>query len=196
MKLNKKTLMYAGIGVAVLVIGYLAFKKFGKKNQTDADATEEVEEEVVEETKSTTAEQPTKSTADNKAQMKSAPAIKTQTKSLKLAPAVKQTVAKSAGSDNLFKKFGITEVDYDKMKSKEREIAKKYSNKRLSSNMPKISELREFAEKNNISYGAYKKAGESKLEERSAKVKVTETSMTFSDFMDFDGLPDVQSQLL
>ena len=178
MKLDTKTLTYAGIGIAVLVIGYLAFKKFGKKNQTDADATEEVEEEVVEEIKSTTDEQPTKSVPLPK---KGVP----RTAKSKISKSSPSNVA----SDNLFKKFGITEVDYDKMKSKEREIAKKYSNKRLSSNMPKISELREFAEKNNISYGAYKKAGESKLDERMRRT-------ADANFMDFDGFPDVQANIM
>ncbi|NBX73186.1 MAG: hypothetical protein EBQ89_02690 [Alphaproteobacteria bacterium] len=60
-----------------------------------------------------------------------------------------------------------------------------------------LKEIREFAEKNGISYGAYKKADEYKLQERSKKVIVHETTMTkFAGFMDFDANDDVQGSMM
>ena len=180
MKLDTKTLTYAGIGIAVLVIGYMLYKKQGNKEEPTTDEKKsDVEEDVVEEIKTT--EQPTKQKSDS---------LKTPIDASQPSSAKNSIGSQNKGtSDSLFKKYGITERDFRKMKAKKREIAEKYKGKRLSSEMPKIKELRIYALKDNISYEAFKKAEDGKLDERMRRT-------ADANFMDFDGFPDVQANIM
>ena len=120
MKLDTKTLTYAGIGIAVLVIGYMLYKKQGNKEEPTTDEKKsDVEEDVVEEIKTT--EQPTKQKSESLKTPIDAPQPSSAKKSISLQ--------NKGTSDSLFKKFGITESDFQKMKAKKREIDQKYKSK-------------------------------------------------------------------
>jgi len=185
--MDKKLLMKVGIGAGVLVLGFLAYKKFVAKPAETKSAEATPEEEVAEQAEAP-AETPT--------------AVAPKTKNvLKRDVAVKaEVVALPAGSsddsmpDALFKRFGITESAYAKVFKKEKEIAKKYANVRLSSNAPKIKELREFLAQNNISIGAYNAAKQFKVKQRSQNVQVTKTPI--ASFMDFDANNDALGSLM
>ena len=49
--MKNKTLIYGGIGIAVLIIGFMAYKKFGKKNEEAKETDDDNSTQIIKTTK-------------------------------------------------------------------------------------------------------------------------------------------------
>lgn len=154
--MDKKLLMKVGIGAGVLVLGFLAYKKFVAKPKDTKSAEVETEEEEVESETPTKATPVTESVAPTKSQ------------SVKSSVVFTEWEGDSAEIREKFKKaFGITSEDWKKMQE---QVKKFFASRRLGRdfNMEEAiannKQFRKFAEENNIDFEGYLKARKSNQE--------------------------------
>ncbi len=201
--MDKKLLMKVGIGAGVLVLGFLAYKKFVAKPKDTKSAEAETEEEEVVESEKPVSE----SVAPTKSQSVESPIVFTEWE------------GDGAEVREKFKKaFGITSEDWKKMREKSKDISMRQGRQRggreaVQADIQK--KLQKFASENNISYDAYLKASESYNEHKRkfgdggnrkkpfglkrAKEKILRkkiVSTPIASFMDFDGNDDVLGDIM
>ena len=201
--MDKKLLMKVGIGAGVLVLGFLAYKKFvaKPKDTKSAEATNEEEKSVEEETKAEpTKAEPTKPTGTTES------IAPTKSQSVKSSVVFTEWEGDSAEIREKFKKaFGITSEDWKKMQEQVKDyfsrirVGRDFNREEAIANSKKF---RKFAEENNIDFEGYLKARKSNQEHKrkfgdSAKkpVAMGETK-EIASFMDFDGNDDVQGSIM
>jgi hypothetical protein len=158
----KNKALYIGIGVAAL-LGY--FFLIRKKTDTAVASSDDMENKSAETSEST---QPTKGMPLPNMRPPVATTCGCGTGQIpcpNVRCATKTNVTStspSSSQDDLFKRFGITQSDYDKMMGKRLKIRESLQ---AIESIPERKKqyrrrLREFAAQNNISYGAFKTAFE------------------------------------
>jgi len=167
--MDKKLLMKVGIGAGVLVLGYLAYKKFFTKPAETKSA--EAEE--------TTTDEPTDISEAGSATTETSP-VAPRTKKNNTTTAIPAQDLVSSPPPR--EKQGITKADLDKIKA-ERLRLKKLGVKGIALKKG----LSNFAQQNGISYSAFEK-----FRERNAK---TMEANQFAGFMDLDA-QDIQGQMM
>jgi hypothetical protein len=168
--MDKKLLMKVGIGAGVLVLGYLAYKKFFTKTA---------------ETKSAEAEEATTDEATETGGTKSSEAAETTPVTPRTTKNITTTATPAqdlVSSPPPREKQGITKADLDKMNAEGKRL------KKLGGGRKAIEQgLRDFAQQNRISYIAWEQ-----FRERNAK---TMEANQFAGFMDLDA-QDIQGQMM
>ena len=169
--MDKKLLMKVGIGAGVLVLGYLAYKKFFTKTA---------------ETKSAEAEEATTDEASETGSTKISEAAETTP----VTPRTKKNITTTAipaqdlvSSPPPRKKRGITSAEVEKMKAERKRL------KGLGARRQAIEQgLRDFAQQNGISYSAFEE-----LRQRNANTMLANQPAAF---MDFDANNDALGSLM
>jgi len=168
--MDKKLLMKVGIGAGVLVLGYLAYKKFfTKPAETKSAEAEEATTDEATETGGTKSSEAAETT----------PVIPRTVKNITVTAIPAQDLVSSPSSQE---KQGITKAELDKIKA-ERFRLKKLGVKGIGLKKG----LSDFARQNGISYTAFEK-----FRERNAK---TMEANQFAGFMDLDA-QDIQGQMM
>jgi hypothetical protein len=172
--MDKKLLMKVGIGAGVLVLGYLAYKKFIAKPA---------------ETKSAEAEEATTDEATETGGTKSSEATAPTTETTPVTPRTKKNITTTeipvdaVSSPPPRKKRGITNAELEKMNAEGKRL------KKLGARRKAIEQgLRDFAQQNDINYIAYEK-----FRERNTKTIEANQPATF---MDFDANVDALGSLM
>jgi hypothetical protein len=173
--MDKKLLMKVGIGAGVLVLGFLAYKKFVAKPA---------------ETKSAEAEEATTDEATETGGTKSSEATAPTTETTPVTPRTKKNITTTAipaqdlvSSPPPRKKRGITSAEVEKMKAERKRL------KGLGARRQAIEQgLRDFAQQNGISYTAFEE-----LRQRNVNTMLANQPATF---MDFDANNDALGSLM
>lgn len=198
--MNQKLLMKVGIGAGVLVLGYLAYKKFMAKPAETKSAEAIPEEEVVVEA-AAPAETPTAVAPKTKNVLKRDVAVKAEVVAL---PAEAKYTSQDVFLDKeRLEKYGLTQSEFEKLVNESNRISNlQKANRKLSIDEKRAQlydVLRKFGKDRNLNAEGFIKMKEAALaakKERKAQTNMLTGKASFANFMDFDANNDALGSLM